>query len=479
MHNRNWKLIYGSYAGMEKKAIELINREMGALLLRDPGRYTIHVLPLEQAAEAEIDRNAVVVGLYDEIPLLSRLVSPEEIPEGDYLVKAVDNPVLPGYKLVLVTAWEGRNLFYGAVDLVDDYFALAAPEHGPVKLYDEALDGPMPDYYSASAPAIQTRSVFTWGHPINDYRDYIENMARLRLNQLIIWNDFPPINAADVVAYAHEYGIQVIWGFAWGWSRDCASADMDSLEALAADIIALYQSKYSRVPGDGIYFQSFTELAADRIGDRLVADAVVELVNTVSRRLLAEKPGLLIQFGLHATSVKDHLEFIAQVDSRVEIMWEDCGIFPYGYDPFARDEAEFRKAVEFTDKILDLRQLGRVSMLYKGFMTLDWVGDRFVHQAGPFLLGGNPGRLAEHDRALLTPAWRHLQSGWLQNGEVVHTLTRHILASGRRVTLGMAGQFAGGIWFPEALCAQILWDAAEPYESILRKVTNRRSVTMA
>ena len=52
MHNRNWKLIYGSYDGLEKKAIELINREMGALILRDPGRYTIHVLPLEQAAEA-------------------------------------------------------------------------------------------------------------------------------------------------------------------------------------------------------------------------------------------------------------------------------------------------------------------------------------------------------------------------------------------------------------------------------------------
>ena len=48
MHNRNWKLIYGSYAGLEKKAIELINKEMGALILRDPGRYTIHVLPLEQ-----------------------------------------------------------------------------------------------------------------------------------------------------------------------------------------------------------------------------------------------------------------------------------------------------------------------------------------------------------------------------------------------------------------------------------------------
>lgn len=82
MHNRNRKLIYGSYTGLEKKAIELINKETGALLLRDPGRYTIHVLPLEQAAEVEIDRNAVVVGLYDEIPLLSRFVSPEEIPEG-------------------------------------------------------------------------------------------------------------------------------------------------------------------------------------------------------------------------------------------------------------------------------------------------------------------------------------------------------------------------------------------------------------
>lgn len=55
-------------------------------------------------------------------------------------------------------------------------------------------------------------------------------MACMRLNQLTLWNDHLPLNAADIIAYAHSYGIEVIWGFAWGWSTNCAASISTSFQ---------------------------------------------------------------------------------------------------------------------------------------------------------------------------------------------------------------------------------------------------------
>ena len=476
-HKRNWQILYSNYTGMEKKAVELISREMGSQILRDTGIYTIHVLACMQAENGLPEQNAVVIGLYRENELIRNYIAESDIAPDGYVVKVMDRPDAPGLKLVLITAKDSAALFYGAVDFVDDYFALAVPAHGPVKLADEIFDYPLPDYYHASAPAVKKRSVFTWGHPINDYRDYIENMARLKLNQLIIWNDFAPLNARDIVDYAHEFGIQIIWGYAWGWSRQCDTIDLETLDNLADQIIATYEQQYRDTGCDGIYFQSFTELAKDKIGDRLIAETVTEFVNHVSGKLLAKYPDLFIQFGLHATSVRDHLEFIGQVDPRVEILWEDCGAFPYSYYADSQDEQAWLKTVDFTDRILNLRESGGIGMLYKGFMTLDWVGDRFVHQSGPYIMGMASRRTVEHDLRVLKPIWRKLQTEWTLNGQRVLDMTRHICAAGKQnVTLGMAGQFAGGIWLPEALCAQMLWDCSLSYPEMLELVSKRRSV---
>ena len=122
----------------------------------------------------------------------------------------------------------------------------------------------------------ETRSIFTWGHPINDYRRYIANIARLKINQLIVWNDFLPINAKDIVDYAHEYGIELIWGYAWGWGTDCKDIDLNNLDTLRKEIVEVFLRDYDKA-GDGIYFQSFTEMQEDHIGDTLVAEAVSDL----------------------------------------------------------------------------------------------------------------------------------------------------------------------------------------------------------
>lgn len=479
MNKRNWKIIYTNYKGIEKKAVELIYKEMAPLILRDVGVYTIHVLPCEDVKSAKIDRNCVVIGLYEENEVIRNYVNLSEIKEDGYVVKVIDNPENSEFKIALITANDPTALFYGAVDFVDDFFVNCAPMHGSLQLPHELFSHPLKDYYSASAPAIKNRSVFTWGHPINDYRNYIENMARLKLNEVVIWNDFPPINAEDIVNYAHEFGIKVVWGFAWGWSRDCAAFDFNTLDKLSEDVVREFEEKYANLKGDGIYFQSFTEHNDDMVGDVIVADAVTKLVNTVSGKLLSKYPDLNIVFGLHAISVKNHLEFIAQVDKRVEIRWEDCGCFPYWYDNLDGSAETFAKAVDFTEKIVNLRDSGRTSVLFKGCMTLDWTGDRFVHQAGPFVLGVNSNKIIENDRSLLKPIWKNYQSFWLNEGESAFKIAKQIYESGKEMGIGLAGQFAGGIWFPEALCAEIMWGCDKTYAEIFDKVIKRKCVELA
>lgn len=448
MSNRNWKLVYTACCGMEQKALELLYREMGALMLRERGRYTIYTMRCESVQEAlqtPWEQNAVVIGLYDDNPIIQRSIQKSEIPPDGYVLRVMANPDQPTCQLVLITANDPAALYYGVVDWIDDYLPKAVPVHGTVRLVDEVFDQPLPTGSLASAPIVKSRSVFTWGHPINDYRAYLENMARLKLNQLILWNDYVPLNASDIVAYAHAYGIRVIWGFAWGWSRQCANVNLDELGALADEILKTYRNSYRDLPGDGIYFQSFTELGVDRIGEKLIADAVVSLVNTVSSAILQENPGLHIQFGLHATSVREHLAFLERVDPRVEIMWEDCGAFPFGYEPQAGKIQAVQETENLMNQILTQRPGAPVSALLKGFLTLDWVGDRFVHQAGAFPLGISGQALIEHDRQMLAPIWRHYQNGWLQNGEEAYRMVRHLVALRPDMTLGMAGQFAGDI----------------------------------
>ena len=389
----------------------------------------------------------------------------------------MDNPENPDLKLVLITAEKSREVFYGATDFVDGYLTFEAPKRCWLAFPSEFFERKIPDYYNASAPAIKTRNVWTWGHPIDDYREYIDNIARLRLNQVTIWNDFAPLNAKEIVDYAHEYGIEVIWGYAWGWSRNCTQVDFNNLSKLGDEIVEKYEKEYLTTGADGIYFQSFTELHEEYIGNRLIADVVTEFVNQTADKLLAKYPQLHIQFGLHATSVKDRLEYIAKVDRRISIVWEDCGAFPYYYIPQVKDENEYKNTVEFTDKILALRDGVGFGALYKGHLVQDWEGDKFSHQSGPFVLGMTSEKTKKSDMEIAKPIWKRFQTGWQMYGRYAYDMTRHIAEkTGGDTLLGIVGNFNGGIWFSEALCAQILWECDKPYNEIYENVANRKNI---
>lgn len=479
MNKRNWKIIYSNYSGAEKKAIELIYKELEALILRDKGVYTFRTLCCENVSCADITGNAIVIGTYSQNKIISSYIKKDEIPNDGYVVKVIDNPENNEYQLVLITALNPREVFYGAVDFVDDYFAKHAHNRICLTFYDEIFEHKLATYCNVSSPVIKTRNIFTWGHPINNYIEYIDNIARMKFNQLIIWNDYLPLNIEEVVKYAHEYGISVILGFAWGWSRKCDEIDFENLDELTDEIVEKYEKEYAHIGADGIYFQSFTELRKEYIGDKLIAEVVSDFVNKTSARLLETAPGICIQFGLHATSVKDRLQYIKNIDKRIDIIWEDCGEFPYSYIPHMDSFEKYQETKTFTEKILTLRPNSNDGVLLKGNLVLDWEGDYFVHQTGPYIMGKSSSRITENDRMVIKPLWKKFQNGWLADGEYAYEMIRHIAKiSGKNATVGVAGQLSGGIWLPPALIGQILWECDAPYDKIIKKVLARRCIDM-
>lgn len=475
----SWQIVYPKYEGLTKRAVEFLNKELGKLLIRESGLYILHVLPcIRESEDLKIEGNAVIVGTYGESALVRKLVSDEEIADCDYLVKALENPENPEADVIVVTAKEEKNIYLAAALLTDDYLLRHTRSRGCLRLVKEVFDERIESGIEKRKALTETRSIFAWGHAINDYRSFILDMARQGLNQLILWNDYAPINARDIVDFAHSYGVEIIWGFAWGWHPGSGNGEDLSDEGLAKirnSVVETYKKQWQGV-GDGIYFQSFTEHAEEYLGGRLVAEAVTELVNSTASELYKLEPNLKIQFGLHATSVKKHPKEIAQVDKRIEIVWEDCGAFPFSYTPVKDSDEYFEQTAEFIKDIINLRgKKGKTGLVFRGFSTLDWCFGHFVHQRGPFILGENSTEISHHDRLLREDTWRKLSAEWIRHGDAARRMAEIILDEvDGKINLCMAGAFDGGLWFPSAICSEIFLNPYRPYDEILEIVASAR-----
>lgn len=449
-----WYILHNGYSEAVKYVFALVSRYTVVSCLH------IHEMPanLEQTA------NVIYVGVPGLI----------EAPENGYRIKAYKNA--SGQQVIVLWGDGEVNTLYAAVDFENKYLVKAqnADVHFPVYFFHKLFESDMPDYDESFSPYIKERALWTWGYVIYDYKGYLDNMVKCKLNMLILWNDYPPLNAKELIEYAHRRGIKIIWGFSWGWSTNSLGTDISDLDAISDRALEAYEKYYADLGGDGIYCQTFTETSEDNIGGRVIAEAAVSVINRTAARLLEKQPGLHIQFGLHATSVKNKLDYIKAVDPRVTILWEDCGAFPYTYIPKATEG--YAQTLAFSDTIRDLRP-GGFGELYKGMTALDW--STFKHQPGPFVLG-------EYDKTFIAkkaeekrPFWKYLQAYWIENAHYVKEMVEHAKPDTLVAALVEDGLFETNVWYPVALYAEMLWNPHRDTSELLRDTALRMDVTLA
>jgi len=454
-------IVFGEYIGVTVKAVNLLTE----ILLEATGSYPACIRAAEFYPQEGV--RYLFVGTKENNPLIreksDRIFSYSE----EYEIRVTDDEVL-------IEGSDEGGMLYGCVDFYQKYVLLYQNTHRHPGYFTNIFEEGLPEFCCTSHPAVKDRGIWTWGHVIFDYKGFIDNMVKCKMNTLIVWDDFVPVNAREMVSYAHQCHVKVIWGFAWLWDTDFSGITREVIASSVDTVVTLYEEKYAMLGGDGIYFQSFTELGEERINGILIAEAVTDYVNTVAGKILKKHPDLEIQFGLHATSVREKLEYISKVDPRIRITWEDCGAFPFAYVPSQTEG--FDKTVEFTGKLTKLRSDDqndeKFGVVLKGFTCLDW--RYFEHQQGSFVLGTSSRQFLEDNVRRKSKIWKYVQAYWLSNADKALEMIRHMQKDreGKLCITALVedGMFESRLYFPVALYAQMLWDCEQDLKEMMTQI---------
>jgi hypothetical protein len=471
-----WHIVFGAYAGVEQFAVNELQRAVQAHL-----PYVVQVWPAD--GEPPLHEHQILAGTAANHRLIREMVDRGVVraPQGEegYTIACVESPFAAGKRALVIVGADARGVLYGVEELSAQMLGGTAGAGGLV--WESGILDQMPDFAISEAPAIARRGLWTWGYVIYDYRGFLDHMARLKLNRLVMWNDCPPLNAGEVIRYAHERGVEVILGFHWGWGFELELGNPEHRQMIKEYVLRTYLDGYRGLGMDGIYFQTLTEHSETTAGGQSTAALTCEMVNSVARALLEEEPELYIQFGLHATSIRERYPDLAGLDKRITMVWEDAGVIPYAYDPVAEnapgawpqvwdDVSTPEGTLAYSQQLATLRMGTEFGMVPKGWTWLRWA-EEFEHH-GPFILGERePGairrRLAERQAR-----WDRVNALWQANYRYAARFYREMVKIAPRMTVtGLVedGEFEAAIQTSVALFAEMLWDPQRNEEQMLQR----------
>jgi len=470
-HTENrYRIVYGSYEGIQKQAV---NRLYGIV-----AGYVPYVLVASQAGDVNIEKsddNIILVGTLENNEHISRLSRQghieAEINKEGYSIKVLDNPWNAHRTLMVLQGADSSGVLYSVYDFNRWYIQHKLQYEGYHynKRYSPFTDKSL-QFARKSAPKIEYRGLWSWGHVIYDYKGYIDNMSRCKLNCLVLWNDFVPINAQEIVEYAHMNGVRIIWGFTWCWGeRDINPKSKKDLHKWTDYVLKTYETQYRGLDADGIYFQIFTETNDMTLDGEIIAELAANWVNEISSAVYKKYPDLWIQFGLHATSVKENFEKFSSIDPRMSIVWEDAGGFPYYYDP--KNSDSFQKTYDYTKQLLSVRgENERFGAVFKGFTVLNWT--LFEHQKGAYILGERESAFLHAHKLEKEFYWRYGAPYWLGQSNELAALIKLIAESPVKDRL-ITALVEDGLWecdthISMALLAELLWDPWVDIDEIVK-----------
>ncbi len=406
----------------------------------------------------------IYIGTKENNPWLKERSSCTLTKKEEYSISIKDDTVL-------IEGYDDAGVLYGVMDFYNKY--LIPQRYEGNKLFE----APLCEFSLVSSPDVVERGIWTWGHVIYDYKHFLDNMAQLKLNSIIIWNDFVPFNIQEIIEYAHALCIKIILGYSWGWDQRCKEISLSTLNGKSCEIFEKFEKEYSHLDIDGIYFQTVTELNEEFIDGVLVAEAVTNFVNRTSALFYSKYPELLIEFGLHATSVKNRLDVISGVDKRVRIVWEDLGTFPFAYG--GEKFKNFDETLTLALKAATLRGADdNYGIVPKSMTCLDWTA--FKHPAGAQNIGVSSKAMKENRIIRKRMSWRNSIAGWLVNGEyALKTFRELIKVKNGDLSINVLledGMFEEKIMYPIALYSEMLWSSETDYKELVGNVAIREYV---
>jgi hypothetical protein len=237
---------------------------------------------------------------------------------------------------------------------------------------------------------------------------------------------------------------------------------------LADEVVADWRVRWKPMGGDGIYFQSFTETSKKTIGGKSIPEAVVTFVNEVAARIRAEAPELDIVFGLHSNSMRYEgaEEALAKIDPSLEVLWENCGGFPYweAYGDVSSPD------VAFNDKILSITP--KAGLAWKAQLRMDW--SNYVPPAGPFLLGCAGRRLLDRDRQIISEVLSSYDEDWVLNGEAAYRLIQHIRKGKNQPReFNAVAEYNPPFAYATMCQAELFWNSDKEWEEIAKRARMR------
>lgn len=460
-------LVYGeAKSGIQKKALAVLSEFLLDYTIEYPACFRF-----DEAFDTH-GKRIFYIGTRENNPFIASLARENLTKKEEYRITVVSDTVY-------IEGYDDAGVLYGCIDFFDKYILKCEYPHND-RYRVNCFEKDLPDFEYSSYPSVENRGLWTWGHVIYDYRRYLDNMMKLKLNTVTVWNDVLPINANDIIEYAHSCGIKVIWGYAWLWSTDCSKIPLEKLCDFSESIFEQFEKEYSALCPDGIYFQTVTELGTDTLNGIVIAEAVTKFVNKTAALFFKKYPDMELQFGLHATSVKERLEYIKNTDPRIRIVWENCGSFPFSYIP--TDVADFENTKDFVSKTANLRgETEKFGVVTKGLTKLDW--SAFEHPDAPRYIGV-ASRAIKADRVQRkSKIWRYLQAFWLSNADYALEMVRHMkeLKNGNLYISALLedGMFEENVMYPAALFAQMLWESDADIKELMSEVALRAYVDFA
>lgn len=468
-----WTLLFGEFLGVERTAVIELQRILQY--------YLPYTLPVSKAKAnaGSLEEHMAVVGTAASNPFIAELIASKKLlpPTGSegYSLALMESPWKPGHRLLVVAGADASGVLYGAEEAAA-HLICGGPLLDGIGGAERAGHLETCELFSVQeSPVVRNRGLWTWGYPITSYRRYIDNMVRLKMNLITIWNDQVPLNMAEVLSYAHDRGIKVILGFHWGWGHK-GSLDLSRAEdrdKIRESVLATYRSQYAQLSHDGIYFQTLTEHKDLQLAGRSTAAWAGQLVNEVAADLWKEFPDLSIQFGLHATSIGENFRDLVDLDSRITIVWEDCGgQVPYTYFPAQEVEvtADFESNLAYSRDLATFRPGTEFSLVAKGWPCIRWLAEFENH--GPFLLGEQSPFRSRERLVQRQEDWDRVNAHWLENYPLAARFYREMLEVNPALTVtGLVedAAFEEKIQPSVALLAETLWNPFQSDAEILRR----------